>query len=235
MDVIASSDSAIIGSVALKVLLNGCATDWSPRDLNIATPRNRAQDFIQILHKMHYNVNRTGVQSNRVTGAISHLEYVNLEGMMITLTESKESDSFLGIVMGSNHTASMNFITNEHFVCLYPIQTLRQHITYAYQYPLESITKTTMSSRGFTTVTASISHANLCCPNAQRQLETLKGIGLLVWCVADRPSNLLTKSYSWRLGEICLDAHCTIKTVSRQLKRRTSLRYETDDEGSEED
>ena len=87
-----------------------------------------------------------------------------------------------------------------------------------------------MSSRGFTAVTASISHGNLCCPNAQHQFETFKGIGLLVWCVTNRPSNLLTKSYSWRLGEVCRDAHCTVKTVSRQLKRRTSLCYETDDE-----
>jgi len=94
--------------------------------------------------------------------------------MTITLTESKELDSFLGIVMGSNHTASMNFISNEHYVCLYLTQTLRQQTTYAYRYPLESTMKSTMMSRGFTIVTASIGHTNICCPNAQHWINLIR-------------------------------------------------------------
>ena len=123
------------------------------------------------------------------------------------------------VITGTNHTASMNFISGEHFVSLYPIETLKKHTTYAYRYPLD----TTLARRGYTIVTDSINHPKTCCPVAQRQFETLKDIGLLQWIITDKSRSTVPRSYSWRLGDICLEAHCTTRSHKNILTRRASF------------
>ena len=117
----------------------------------------------------------------------------------------------------------MNFISGEHFVSLYPIQTLKKQTTYAYRYPLDTTVTTTLAERGYTIVTDSISHPKTCCPVAQRQFETLKEIGLLQWSTNSQSRFIIARSYSWQLGDICLDAHCTTRSHKTNLIRRASF------------
>ena len=156
-------------------------------------------------------------------GAVSHSTYINPDGKTITITKSKETDSFLGVITGTNHTTSMNFISGEHFVSLYPIQTLKKQTTYVYHYPLNTTVTATLVGRGYTVVTDSINHPKICCPVAQCQFVTLKEVGLLQWSITDKSHVISPQSYSWQLGDICLDANCITKTVKNQLIRRISF------------
>lgn len=126
MHIITCGNYAIFGSIALKALLSGCATAWSPRDLNIAAPRRGTQPLIAFLNSIGYNLNNHNLQRTITAGTITHRTYANSNGRTITITESKEQDSFLGVITGTNHTASMNFISGDHFVSLYPIQSLKK-------------------------------------------------------------------------------------------------------------
>jgi len=88
----------------------------------------------------------------------SHSTYVNSDGKTITITESKELDLFLSVITGASHTASMNFISGEHFVSLYPFQTLKEQTTYAYRHLLDANLTATLTGRGYTVMTDSICH-----------------------------------------------------------------------------
>jgi hypothetical protein len=195
-DNITHTNSTVIGFIALKVLLPGHATAWSPQDLNIATPHNGVQDFANFLHNLPYKITETRVKISLVAGATTNSVYTNPHGKIITLMESKESDSFLGITAGSNYTASINFISSKYNAALYPIQSLMQQTTYAYCYPLDASTAANIVDKGYSIISDSISHPTECCPIAHCQFATLAGIGLLQWC-NNNNGNLLTTSYSW--------------------------------------
>ena len=63
--------------------------------------------------------------------------------------EAHESDSFLGVVVGTSHTVCMNFISSEPFGCLYPTQTLQNQVSDTFGIPPASTTYFEMLSKGF--------------------------------------------------------------------------------------
>lgn len=206
-------------------MLNGSGSEWEPRDLNIATPRDGSQVFSSFLHGIGYQLNTMVISSNEADGVHIHSEYVKLNHQIVTVTEGKERDSFLGVVLGSNHTAAMNFITSSYCAALYPTQSLKQQITYAYRYPIGQANMSKLQSRNFMVVTKSIEHpigTSVCCPDVQRQFATYSGIGLFEWNVDSKKDNLLSRSYTWRLGDVCLREGCPVKKTSRLLVRRNS-------------
>ena len=193
--------------------------------MNIATPRDGLPVFSTFLHHIGYQLNITGVSRNEAAGVLTHSEYINSNDQIVTVTEGKERDSFLGIVLGSNHTAAMNFITSSHCGALYPTQSLKEQITYAYRYPLGPANMSKLQFRNFTVVTKSIEHPiniSVCCPDMQRQFASHSGIGLFEWNVDTTKNNLLSRSYTWRLGDVCLREGCRVKKTSRLLVRRNS-------------
>jgi len=110
-----------------------------------------------------------------------------------------------------------------------PINDHRNHFKkksfpfYVYCYPLNATITTTLAGRGYSVMTDSINHPKICCPVAQCQFETLKEIGLLQWSITNKSCIISPQSYSWQLGDSCLDANCTTKTVKNQLIRRVSF------------
>ncbi|KIK05711.1 hypothetical protein K443DRAFT_90844, partial [Laccaria amethystina LaAM-08-1] len=180
------------------------------------------------LHSLHYKTSETEMNISLVAGATTHSVYTNPHGKITTLTESKESDSFLGVIAESNHTASMNFISGKYYAALYPIQSLSQQTTYSYRYSLDAFTAANILEKGYSIISDSIGHPTECCPVAHHQFATLAGIGLLQWC-NNNDGNLLTTSYSWRLGDDCLDNYCSTTAISPRLMRRTSLSLESSD------
>jgi len=149
-------------------MLVRCGSVWAPRNLNIATLCNGLQAFSGFLRCIGYQLNNTGISRNEAAGALTHSEYIKSDGKIITVTKGKEKDSFLGVILGSNHTTAMNFITLSYCCVLYPTQTLEQQITYTYHCPPSSVGSTKLESRNFTIITNSIDHPadlSMCCPN----------------------------------------------------------------------
>ena len=226
---LATTNSAVIGSLALKIMLIGCKSDWMPRNLNIATPRNGLKVFSAFLRHIGYQINTTGISRDQAAGALTHSEYINPNNQIITITEGRERDSFLGVVLGSSHTAAMNFVTSSHCGALYPTQSLKEQITYAYRYSPAQWDISKLESRNFTVITKSIEHPtgpSVACPNVQRQFATYSGIGLFEWNAHTMKDNLLSRSYTWRLGDVCLREGCRAKKISRLLVRRNSRTQE---------
>ena len=96
--------------------------------------------------------------------------YVNPEGKTFTVTEAHVTDSFLGVVVGTSHTACMNFISSEHLGCLYPTQTLRNQVSYTFGILPASTTCFELLSKGFAIFVESAYHPiehPTCCPKAQ--------------------------------------------------------------------
>ena len=198
MAVLTESNSAVIGSVALKILLNGCGSSWTPRDLNIATPQRGLQKFLQLFGGLRFRFIGAGVLKREAASAYAHSVYVNPEGKTITVTEAHETDSFLGVVVGASHTACMNFISSEHLGCLYPTQTLRNQVSYAFGIPPASTTYFELLSKGFAIFVESAYHPvehPTCCPKAQREFSSFAGVGLLEWRRGNVTSNLLSRRY----------------------------------------
>ena len=198
---------------------------WAPRNLNIATPCNGLQAFSGFLQHIGYQLNNTSIYRNEATGTLTHSEYIKSDDKIVTVTEGKEKDSFLGVILRSNHTAVMNFITLSYCCVLYPTQTLEQQITYVYRCPPSLMGSTKLESRNFTVITNSIDHpANLsmCCPNVQHQFAEYSGIGLFEWNTEMNTDNLLSRSYTWWLGDVCLHEGCRAKKISHALVRRNS-------------
>jgi hypothetical protein len=54
MTLLAETNSAIVGSVALKIMLNGCGSNWALQDLNVAVPRNALCLFSILLQGLQY-------------------------------------------------------------------------------------------------------------------------------------------------------------------------------------
>jgi len=204
-------------------MLNGCGSAWAPKNLNIATPRNGLHVFLAFLRRIGYQLNSTGILRNEAAGALTHSEYINPNQNIVTVTKGKERDSFLGIILGSNHTAVMNFISSNHCCALYPTETLKQQITYVYRYPPLDMSE--LQLKNFTIVTDSTHHPTnppLCCPNMQRQFTSYSGFGLFEWNSRPNPDNLLSRSYTWRLGDVCLRESCATKRMSLLLVRTNS-------------
>ena len=129
------------------------------------------------------------------------------------------------MILGLNHTTAMNFITLSYCCVLYPTQTLEQQITYTYRCPPSSVGSTKLESRNFTVITNSINHPadlSMCCPNVQHQFTEYSGIGLFEWNTEMNTDNLLSRSYTWRLGDVCLHEGCRAKKISHVLVRRNS-------------
>ena len=236
-DLLRENNGAVIGSVALKLVMNGCSTSWNPRDLNIGTPRNGLSVFSEWLRRIDYKFSGTGVLRREVAGALTHTIYVNGEGRAVTVTETKETDSFLGAIVGASHTATMNFITSEHVRSLYPAETLKNRFSYAYRTPLSPSQKSALLRRGFVLVTESNGHpaGRHVCPDTHRQLAGFVGIGLFEWKSGGPTSNFLTRSYTWRLGDSCANPVCTAERMSRHLVRRDSFCRDNSEIGEDED
>jgi len=223
-------NSAIIGSVALKVMLNRCRSTWAPNNLNIATPHNGLQVFSTILWSLGYQLNNMGIKRNEATSTLTHSEYINLDNKIITITEVKELDSFLSIILRSNHTTSMNFITSNLCCALYPVQSLKEQATYAYWYPPGPVDTSKIELRNFAVIMNSINHPinpALCCLNVQHQFTNHSGVGLFEWNPHPSRENILLRSYTWQLGDICLHRSCRIKRISHLLVRRNSRTTES--------
>lgn len=205
--------------------MNGCGTSWTPRDLNIAAPLNGLTAFSAFLRGIGYKFSGTGVLRREIAGALTHTIYVNTDGRTITVTETRETDSFIGAVVGASHTAAMNFITSEHVGSLYPTETLENRFTYAYRTPLNAIQNAVLLRRGFVVVTESIGQPPLhhVCPDVHRQLAGFAGIGLFEWKSGGLTSNFLTRSYTWRLGDSCSNPPCVAERARRRLVRRDSF------------
>jgi len=124
LNLLAENDSAIVGSVALKVMLNGLGSNWAPQDLNIAVPHGGLQSFSDFLQGLQYQLSGTGVCSRFIGGAFTHSIYVNPAGNVVTVTKALSTDSFFTVVVGSSHTGLMNFVSSEHLGCLYLSRTI---------------------------------------------------------------------------------------------------------------
>ncbi|EDR11719.1 uncharacterized protein LACBIDRAFT_324472 [Laccaria bicolor S238N-H82] len=227
--VLTASNSAVVGSTALKILLNGGGSSWAPRDLNIATPRDGLQNFLQLFHGLQFRFAGAGVLKREAAAAFTHSVFVNPEGKTITVTEAHESDSFLGVVVRAGHTACMNFISSEHFGCLYPTQTLQNRISYAFGIPPASTTYFEMLSKGFAIFLESAYHPvkhPTCCPTAQREFAGFAGVGLLEWRRGNVMSNLLTRRYNWCLGRFTFNGHAAsvdVRSTTRSFISASAL------------
>ena len=222
-NLLTENNSAIVGSIALKVLLNGCDSSWMPQDLNIAVPRGGLRVFSGFLRGLGYQLSGTGVRSRFIDGAFTHSIYVNSDGNAVTVTEALSTDSFFSVVVGSGHTGLMNFVSSEHLGCLYPTQTLKEHTAYAYRRCLGTDAYYHLRRRGFDLIMSSRNHPcndRLICPVTHRQLSGFSAIGLFEWMKRMSPSNFLTRSYSWSLGDECLNHGCLIQSLEQYLKKR---------------
>ena len=121
--------------------------------------------------------------------------YVNPEGKTITVTEAHETDSFLGVIVGTSHTACMNFMISEHFSCLYATQTLQNQVLYTFGISPASTTYFELLSKEFVIFVESAYHPvkhPTCCPKVQQEFFSFAGIGLLEWHWGNVTSNLLS-------------------------------------------
>ena len=226
IDLMAETNSAIVGSVALKVMLNGCGSNWVPQDLNIAVPRDGLQSFSEFLRRLQYQLSGTGVHLRYIDGAFTHSIYVNPAGNAVTITEALCEDSFFSVVVGSGHTGLMNFISSEHLGCLYPTQTLKGYVAHAYRHSLGTNSLQNLRLRGFDVIMSPRDHPThdpVCCPITQHQLLGLSGVSLFEWTKRTSPSNLLTRSYTWSLGDRCSKHGCLVKALERYLKGRKGI------------
>jgi len=213
LNLLAENDSAIVGSVALKVMLNGLGLNWAPQDLNIAVPHGGLQSFSDFLWGLQYQLSGTGICSRFIGGAFTHSIYVNPAGNAVMVTEALSTDSFFTVVVGSGHTGLMNFVSSEHLGCLYPTQTLKEHVAYAYRCSLGMDAHHNLQMRGFDIITSSHNHPSndpFLCPVTHHQLS---GVRLFEWTKCTLPSNFLTRSYSWSLGDECLNYSCLVKAL----------------------
>jgi hypothetical protein len=137
--------------------------------------------------------------------------------------EALSTDSFFSVVVGSGHTGLMNFVSSEHLGCLYPTQTLKEHIVYAYRRSLGMDARHNLRMRAFNLILSSRDHPlddPICCPVTHHQLSGLSGVSLFEWTKLSSPSNLLTWSYTWSLGDKCFKHGCLVKVLERFLKER---------------
>jgi len=186
-------------------------------------PRNSLHVFSAFLRCIGYQLNSMGILRNKAAGTLTHSEYINLNQNIVMVTKGKERDSFLGIILGSNHTATMNFVSSNHCCALYPTETLKQQITYVYRYP--PVDTSELQLKKFTIMTDSTHHPTnppLCCPNMQHQFTSYSRFGLFEWNSQPNLNNLLSRSYTWRLGDVCLRESCATKTMSLLLVRTNS-------------
>jgi len=133
MNLLAETNSAIVGSMALKIMLNGCGSNWAPQDLNVTVPCGSLCLLSDFMQGLQYRLNGTGICSRYTNGAFTHSIYVNPASNAVTIMEALSTDSFFSVVIGCGHTGLMNFISSEHVGCLYPTQTLKEHVAYPYQ------------------------------------------------------------------------------------------------------
>ena len=128
----------IIGSITLKLIM---------------TPRNGLSVFSGWLRGIDYKFSGMGVLWGEVAGALTHTIYVNSEGQAVTIIRTKETNSFIGAIIGASHTATMNFITSEHIGSLYLVETLKNRFSYTYRTLLSPSQKSALLQHGFVLVT----------------------------------------------------------------------------------
>lgn len=117
------NNGAIIGSVALKVIIPRCGNDWPPQDLNIAVPLGRLFSMSSFFLHRGFELTDTGVDIQYAISDVHSFSVYERGSSRITISESAHTDSFISIVLASLHTGAMNFVTANIVCCLYPTIT----------------------------------------------------------------------------------------------------------------
>jgi len=219
--VLSGVNGAIIGSIAVKIILPGHGNDWFPGNLNIAVPRGRLVAMSRFFRKHSYELLDTGVEDRySLADVISFSVYSNRRST-VTISESAYPDSFLAVVLASLHTGAMNFITANDICCLYPSMTPSQKTcSFRKSGGLTEEEKHILQTRGFNLFTAFSSLQEPCadlCPVNSRQFHGLSGISLFRWR-GFGVSGLDGTSYSWSIGTECHQVGCVAQKQANLIK-----------------
>ena len=211
---LSDNNGALIGSVALKMILSTCGNGWHPNNLNIAVPRGHLSSTSLFFRNAGYTLADTGVDDRFSTSDVLSFSTYVMAGCVVTISESVFSGSFLSVVLASLHTGAMNFITPNDICCLYP-STTPSKLTCSFNGSrgLTEPERSSLSSRGFNLLMSSSELDGACgdlCPRFLRQFRGLKRIGLFRWH-GSGTSTLGCISYSWFTGTECNKPNCIVR------------------------
>ncbi|PVG03863.1 hypothetical protein CPB86DRAFT_308721 [Serendipita vermifera] len=118
--------AVVAGSSALWFAV-GMPNDRKANDLDIYTPRCLYEEIVDFLYEEGYTTSREiGSEQYRETLPFSSVRRLVKEGKHIDVLESFDYTSVSPIIR-SHSTATMNFITADSFVVLYPALTFIRH------------------------------------------------------------------------------------------------------------
>lgn len=217
-----SNNGAIIGSVALKVIIPRCGNDWPAQDLNIAVPSKRLTSMSSFFLHRGFELTDTGVDIRYAISDVHSFSVYERGRSRITISESAHDDSFISIVLASLHTAAMNFVTVNVICCFYPtITPSMQSCSFWNSRGLTDDQRQQVMSRGFDLITSSSQLSKSCedlCPSTVRQLRGLRRIGLFHWH-GSGVCNIGEMSYSWHIGEYCANLGCPTRAFAAFARR----------------
>ncbi|KAJ7598530.1 hypothetical protein C8J56DRAFT_1039418 [Mycena floridula] len=198
------SSAVIYGSVVRLVMRK----HFFPRDnLNFAVSRSQSKTFRNALSIiLGSKPARAPEDGQRDTVIQRWVWTLSLTQRTVTLDVSFQA-SPLAVVLKAGTTAQMDFITSNHLVCLYPALAVEEtslSATGDYE------TAVKQQELGLTVMHNNAWWSGRCgftCPEMQRHIKGLKGIGVLNW---GRSTNMFWENdeTSWYLGMICSNATC---------------------------
>ena len=206
-DLLSEINGAIIGSVALKMIVPVRDNGWVPSDLNIAVPLGDLCAMSSFFRKQGYELVDTGVDDRYAMAGVMSFSMYSNGGSTVTISESVHFDSFLSVVFASLHTGAMNFVTSNDICCLYPtITPIQKSCAFWGIDGMTDIEKAAVQSRGFDLYTSPTDLSGPCgdlCPVISRQFRGLRRVGLVRWRGCGVSSLGDSASYSWCIGAVC--------------------------------
>ncbi|EDR02552.1 uncharacterized protein LACBIDRAFT_332367 [Laccaria bicolor S238N-H82] len=211
-DDLSSVNGAIVGSVALKMIVPVRDNVWIPRDLNIVVPLGRLCAMSSFFMKRGYELVDTGVDDQYPISDVASFSLYSNGASNVSVSESVHKDSFLSVVFASLHTGSMNFVTANDICCLYPSLT-PNHKSCAFwgAEGMNDAAKALVRDRGFVLYTSPSDLKEPCgdlCPVLSRQFRGLRRIGLVCWRGIGVSALGDFHSYAWTIGAVCDKEGC---------------------------
>lgn len=215
------SNAVIHGSSTLTFMLHSCR-QFKPRNLNIAVPRGGSDAIVTVFRAAGYSVNKVECYPYNIGQVARCFHIINQVARGTILILESSTTSVLPVVLGAHHTASMNILTARNFYSFYPHFTTR-HLSICGNSLPEYESLVGLARVGVRVVdngrhTSYEGSCGLECPNIQRRVRGMHGVGVVCWNPRGRQNiDFAEETIKWGIGGYCYNPLCQFYPYSRYV------------------